>query len=347
MKTKLIWAGLGAAAVVGWVGCTKPVQVASTPPPLVVRTVPVAYSDRAVPVRATGLLSRKAEADLSFKVGGMIEAVLVRAGDEVKRGQELARLRFDEIDAQVAQAASVVEKARRDLARVEKLTAGRVATLENLQDARTAVDLAAAQLRIAEFNRKYAVVVAPDDGRILRRLAEPNEWVTAGKEILAFASDVEGWLVRAGLADADAARIRIGDRVTVTHAGPESGPVAGRVTHISESADATTRTTPVEIQLEEVPRGVRSGVVVVATIQPGAVAARPVVPAAVLVEGEARTASVFLLDEAARTVKRVAVEIETIEGDNVYLRTALPRGQRIVSGGAEYLRDGSEVTLKP
>ena len=346
MKRNLFWAGLSVAAV-GWAGCTKPVPVVSATAPTAVQAVPVAYSDRAVPVRATGLLSRKAEADLSFKAGGMIEAVLVRAGDTVKRGQELARLRVDEIDAQVAQAASVVEKARRDLARVEKLAAERVATLENLQDARTAVDLAAAQLRIADFNRKYAVIVAPEDGRILRRLAEPNEWVTAGREILAFASDAEGWLVRVGLADGDAGRIRLGDTATVTHAGPSAGLVAGRVAAISESADATTRTTPVEIQLDGAPGGVRSGAVVVATIQPRAVEARPVVPAAALVEGDARGASVFLVDESTRKVKRVAVEIEVIDGADVYLRTALPRGQRIVSRGAEFIRDGSEVTLKP
>ena len=116
---------------------------------------------------------------------------------------------------------------------------------------------------------------------------------------------------------------------------------------ISESAEATTRTTPVEIQLDGTPGGARSGAVVVATIQPRAVEARPVVPAAALVEGDARGASVFLVDEATRKVKRVAVEIEVIDGADVYLRTALPRGQRIVSGGAEFIRDGSEVTLKP
>lgn len=346
MNSNLIWAGL-AAAILGGAGCSKPAPVVAAPPPNVVQTVPVAYSDRAVPVRATGLLSRKAEAELSFKVGGLVEAVLVRAGDAVQRGQELARLRVDEIDAQVAQAQSVVEKARRDLARVEKLAAERVATLENLQDARTAVELAAAQLRIAEFNRKYAVIVAPGDGRILRRLAEPNEWVTAGREILVFASEAEGWLVRVGLADGDAGRVRLGDAVAVTHGGSSSGPAAGRVTAISESADAATRTTPVEIQLDGAPVGVRSGAVVVATIQPRAVEARPVVPAAALVEGDARGASVFLVDEATRKAKRVAVEIETIDGVDVYLRTALPRGQRVVSGGAEYVRDGSEVTLKP
>ena len=41
--------------------------------------------------------------------------------------------------------------------------------------------------------------LAPTDGRILRRTAEPNELAAPGKTILAFGSDTEGWLVRAGL----------------------------------------------------------------------------------------------------------------------------------------------------
>jgi hypothetical protein len=57
MKRNLFWAGLSVAAV-GWAGCTKPVPVALAPALTAVQAVPVAYSDRAFPVRATGLLSR-------------------------------------------------------------------------------------------------------------------------------------------------------------------------------------------------------------------------------------------------------------------------------------------------
>ncbi|MSU49576.1 MAG: biotin/lipoyl-binding protein, partial [Opitutus sp.] len=216
MKYKLILPlVLASASAAVVVFARKDAPIAPPVRAALVRAIPVVYSDMAVPIRVVGVLSRQAEAELSFKIGGVIEAVTVRAGDKVSRGQLLARLRPEEIDAQVEQARSSFAKAQRDVARLESLTASRVATLENLQDARTTAEVAGAALRIAEFNRKHAVIVAPDDGRILRRRGEPGEVVAPGQPMIGFASDAEGWFLRAGLADRELGLVRVGDRVQV------------------------------------------------------------------------------------------------------------------------------------
>lgn len=324
-------------------GCSKaPTAAVTAPKPAVVRTVPVEFSTEASPINLSGVLTRRTEADLAFKIGGVVEEVVVRAGDRVAKDQVLARLRSDEIDAQVAAARSGVEKARRDLARTEKLQSGAVATLENLQDARTALEQAEAQLRIAEFNRRYAVIVAPEAGRILRRMGEPNEIVTPGKGMLGFAADAGGWIVRAGLAERDVARVRLNDTAALVIGGSATA-MAGRLIHISESAEAGTRTTPVEIGLEAAPPGARSGFVVGVTLTPPEVAARPVVPAAALIEGAGGTASIFVIEEGSTTVKRLTVQIEELRGERAFLRSPLPRTARLVSSGGEYLRDGQAV----
>jgi RND family efflux transporter MFP subunit len=310
-----------------------------------VRTAAIVYTNAAVPVHVSGLLARRTEADLSFKIGGLVEAVVVRAGDTVAPGQVLARLRQDEIEAQVTQAKSAVEKTHRDLARTEKLQAGAVATLENLQDARTAAEQADAQLRIAEFNLRYAVITAPAAGRVLRRGAEPNELVPAGRAILTVATEADGWIVRVGLAARDVARVRVGDRAEILANG-ETELRVGQVTQISDAADPATRTTEVEIALEQPPRAARSGSVAAVTIIPVLVAERPVVPATALIEGERGRASLYLLEAGRTEVRRLDVEIEELIGVQAYLRTALPRGAQLVVAGGEYLRDGAPVTVQ-
>jgi len=334
------------AVLAGFSGCGKPgAATAPVAPPTLVELAPVVYSNVAVPVRVTGVLSRKTEADLSFKIGGVIEAVLVRAGDRVAKDQVLARLQLDEFDAQLTQARSALDKAQRDLGRVEKLQANAVATLENLQDARTTVELAAAQVRIAEFNRRYAVIAAPAAGRILRRVAEPNELITSGHAVLGFAADEDGWLVRAGLADKDLARLRIGDRAEVSLNDAGAAPLAGRIAHIAEAADPATRTTLVEIALDTAPAEARSGFVVETKLFPQPVAPRAVVPATVLIEGAGDTANIFVVEAGATVARRVAVEVEALDGATAYLRTALPRDARVVVRGGEYLHDGASVTV--
>ena len=50
---------------------------------------------------ATGLAASRDEARLGFKVGGVIAAIEVREGDQVKAGQRLARIEAAEIDSSV------------------------------------------------------------------------------------------------------------------------------------------------------------------------------------------------------------------------------------------------------
>lgn len=332
------------AGLIGLAGCgEQPPTPAPEPPPVAVALAPVQYSDAAVPVRVPGVLSRTEESELAFKIGGIVEEVSVRTGEAVRAGQVLARLRLDEIDAQLAQAHSALAKAERDRQRVERLQANAVATLENLQDARTAVDVAAAQVRIAEFNRRYAVITAPADGHILRRLVEPNEVVAPGRPVLAFAADGSGWLVRAGVADADLARLTPGDRAEIVLSDHAPNTLAGRLARIAGAANPATRTTEVEILLEPGPGAARSGVAVTATLFPRPVEPRPVVPASVLIEGEGGRASVFVVAPGTAVARRQPVEIETLDGTSAYLRTRLPTDTRLVVRGGEFLRDGSKV----
>lgn len=327
-------------------GCDRssPPPAPAEAPPLAIEAVPVESSTEAVPVEVGGILSRRTEAQLAFKTGGVIGAINVRAGDIVRAGEVLATLRLDEIDAQVAQARTAVEKARRDHARAEDLHADRVATLENLQDAKSALDIAVAALRAAEFNRLHSVITAPSAGRVLRRMAEPDELAAPGRPILAFASDTEGWVVKVGVTENDVLRLRVGDRAEVVGAGGLRLPAT--IAQIAEGADSATRTVETELALDAAaPAGLRSGFIVDTRLFPQPVAPRPVVPLTALVEGRGRRAHLFLLSADSRTVRRQDVEIEAIHAGRAYLGAALPAGARVATTGAEFLSDGRAVTV--
>lgn len=320
-------------------------EVATPPPALpIVELATVAAASDTDLVRAPGVVSRRLETPLAFRTGGIVASVRCREGDPVRRGQVLASLNLDEIDARVAQAQSALEKARRDLARTENLHADRVATLEQVQDAKTGVEQAEAALRIAEFNRRHSVIVAPSDGVILRRLAEPGQEIGSGSPALLFAAEAGGFVVRAGLSQADTARVRVGDDASVAFPGrPDAVP--GAVSRIYEAADAATRTTTVEIDLRSLPEGVRSGDVGTVLVRRSTGERRTSIPLSALVEGNGTEGWVFVHDDAASTVRRVAVRTAGLSGDRAILATPLDPGARIVVVGAEYLRDGSKVRV--
>lgn len=314
--------------------------------PLAVETIATTVTTEAVPIRVPGIFERRNEAVLAFKTGGLIQSIAVRAGDVVQAGQVLATLRLDEMDAYVAQARAGAEKARRDLARLEALHRDRVATLENTQDARTALDLAEATLRAVAFNRTHSVILAPAAGRILRRQAEPEEMAAPGRPILTFAAEDGGWIARVGVSERDVVRLQTGDRAEL---GWRSGaPIEARVRQIAEAVDPATRTIAVELELAgPAPAGLRSGFIADARLFPAPGATRSIVPLAAIVEGADRRAHLFVLADDGRSARRIAVAVEAIDRDSAYLRDALPASARIVTTGAEFLSDGRAVTVTP
>lgn len=295
-------------------------------------------------IRAPGIVSRRLETPLAFRTGGVVDEVRVRDGAAVKRGAVLAALALDEIDARVRQARATVDKARRDLERAENLLADRVATLEQVQDARTGVEQAEAALEIAAFQRERSVIVAPGDGVVLRRLVEPGQEIASGSAALVFGSAAEGWVVRAGLSQSDAVRVEAGDAAEVEFPG-QAARVAASVTRLHPAADPVTRTTTVELELRAVPDGVRSGDVGTVAIRRAADRARVSVPLSALVEGTGNDGWVFLLDPVSSTVRRTAVRTAGIAGDRALLDTPLAPDVLVVIVGAEYLRDGASVRV--
>ena len=113
------------------------------------------------PVVASGILTSGQEAKPGFKTGGVIKRTFVEEGDRVFKGQLLATLHMAEINAQAQQAEEGLAKAKRDLQRAKNLYADSVATLEQVQNASTAVRLAEESIQIARFNQQDSEVRSP------------------------------------------------------------------------------------------------------------------------------------------------------------------------------------------
>lgn len=311
-----------------------------------VRIAPVMEEVTAPPVVATGVLAPKEEITLSFKIGGVIGRLPVDEGETVHAGDTLAALDLREIDANVTRAQSAVDKAERDSARAQRLFADSVATLAQVQDAATGLQVTRADLETAQFNRRYAVIVAPADGVILRRLAEPNELTGPGTPVLVLGSRARGSVVRVGLADRDAVRVRRGDRATVVFdAFPERG-FSGAVREVGAAADAATGTYAVEVAVPEAAR-LPAGLMAQVEIRPGVRNRATLVPVEALLEVDGSHATVFALCADGRTVERRQVVIGFLLGERVAVASGLERVRSVVTDGAAYLENGDAVRIVP
>ena len=339
-----------AAVSLGFVGCSEAAHSSPTvvKPPVTVTTAVVHYAQQAQAVHASGVLANKGELRASFKTGGIVARVTVDEGQAVKRGQVLATLSTAEIDAGLEQAMLAVAKYERDQRRVQQLFDGKAATREQLDDVTTGVSVARAQLRAVQFNRNHAVIIAPGNGRVVKRLAEPNELVAPGQPVMVLALDEAGWVVRGAVSDRSIVRLHTGDAAAVSlQALPDGGSLAATISELAIAASPPLGTFEIELRLDAANArhpALRAGMVADLTIRPTPVAHFALIPAAALRDGDGTRAAVWVVS-GDRRVTRVPVTVGYFTGDDAALTTGLPEGAQVVVQGAAYLTPTSEVLV--
>lgn len=305
--------------------------------PVRVSTVPVIYKETGPAIQRSGLLAAGSEARLSFKIGGIVRQIFADEGSSVADGQLLAVLNLSEINAQVELARASYEKAVRDHERVSKLYGDSVATLESLQDTRTARDAARANLEIAQFNLRHARIVAPANGRILKRFVEENELVGSGTPVFYFGSTAAGWVVRLGVTDRELVRLSPGDPAEIMFDAYPGKKFNGSVTELSESVDARSGTFEVEVMLQEDDARLVSGFVARVTIFPAKKSGQYLVPVAALVEAEGDSAYIYIMSAASDEARKRKVRVGQIIGDEVVVLSELQTTDRVITAGSAYL----------
>lgn len=309
-----------------------------------VRVVSPQYQSTEPAIALTGILGAKEEIPLGFKIGGVVASVNVDAGDRVSEGQLLAALSLTEIESSVSAAREARDKARRDLARAENLHRDSVATLAQLEDARTGLQVAEAQLRAAEFNRQYAEVRAPASGMVLRRQVESGQLVGAGMPVFVLRVERNGLVLRAGAADREAVRLSEGMRADVRFDAYPGVTFTGRVERVGVAASPMTGTYEVEIAVEQGTRRLASGLIGRAAITPRAAAAQATLPAEALLEVDGRDASIFVLSADGTQAERRRVQVLWLDG-GVAAVAGVDSGARVVTAGATRLSAGSRVRV--
>lgn len=176
---RLMTLGFG-LAVLGPVVMADAALAAQSPPPVPV-TVTKAEA-RNVPVYLDGLGNVQAYNTVSIKpqVGGVIIDLPAKEGQEVKKGDIVARIdpspyqaALDQALAQRAEDLASLQSAQLDLARYTKLASSSYAPVQQVDDQRATVgkDQATIQadnamIETAKINLGYATLRAPFDGRV-------------------------------------------------------------------------------------------------------------------------------------------------------------------------------------
>lgn len=321
--------------------------ISASDAPIPVKIAPIQTGSLTQQIEVSGLLQTEEDSKLSFKTGGVVESVLVKEGDFVKRGQLLATLRNTEIAAQVGQVDLNVQKAERDYQRIQNLYKDSVATLEQLQNAKTGLDIAKQSLAAALFNQQFVKLFAPTDGFVLKKLSNAGEIAGPGTPVLLLSniSSNSQWVLNAGLNDAQWASVKTGNSAIIhLDAYPEK-TFEGNISRRSLSADPATGSFSVEIRVNLQGAYPALGMYGKAIIQTGQLTYAALIPYAALLEANGNRGFVFVTKDR-KTVLRKNVIIGKMQENKVEILSGLESGDMVIITGSAYLNEKSTIQVE-
>jgi len=370
LNTLLVLVSLFLTGVLG--GCTRQSQIPSQPP-RAVRLATVAAPQRTgETLRYSASILPYAQVDLMFRSSGYVTNVRqvrgadgrtrdVGTGDYVEQGLTLAHIRREDLQNQMAQAQAQLDqttaqhtKADQDFQRAKVLYSTQSLTkpdYDQSQEAfnatRAAMDNAKAALLQSQLTLGDADLKAPFSGYILSRNIDLGSLVSPSTNAFTIA-DIGRVKVAFGAPDYVLSRVRLGQELTIQTEN-DAAPVKGRITSISPAADTRNRIFAVEVTVSNRDRHLKPGMI--ASVGLGEVPHSSIsIPLSAIVPLPSEPdhfAVMVAQDRAGRLVANLRkVQLGTTHDNSVAVGGVEP-GERVVSVGAQLLKDGDPIQVIP
>jgi HlyD family secretion protein len=233
-------------------------------------TVPATAGPLTVTVSATGTLQPEDQVDVGAEISGRVDELNVDYNDHVKKGQVLAVINTDQIQAQLAQALAAQNASRADVANNEATVAQTLTkrdrarglfkiggmseqdlqgaeadyerALASVAKAKADVESAGAQAKLYQSQLDFAQVRAPIDGIVLDRKISKGQTVAAAFQtpvLFTLASDLRTMQLQVDIDEADIGSVREGQTATFTVDAYPKHEFGARLTSVRNAPKTT------------------------------------------------------------------------------------------------------------
>ena len=285
-------------------------------------------------------------ATVAARSAGTLTSLRVQRGDRVSKGQTLATIDANILDAGIAELRTRLDLTRIVYEKQARLWKQEIGTEIQYLQAKNNYEALRRNLTTLNRQRELFSVVAPFSGTVDEVLPKLGEAVAPGAPVVRLAGGTGGKIL-ADISEAYASRIKAGDRalVSLSDLGQENIPATVRV--VSRTINPTSRTFTAELRLSG-NQAARLSPNMVATvrIQNYNRANATVLPVD-LVQRDDQNSYVFVIEQKGSqkiAAKRVIETGATYNG-KVEITQGLMANDQVISAGYQNLNEGQVVSL--
>ena len=340
-------------------------------PPMTVELAPVTRKDMIDTITVVGNLIGAATVDAVPRGQGRLDAVYVKLGDSVRRGQAIAKIEDRELVEQIRQAEATLnvsqatirqrqadlKLAQNNMERSKSLFERDLLPRQTFDDTDARYQAAQAQLELSmaqleqtksrldelKINLSNTVITSPVDGFIGKRTLDPGASVGVNTSFISVV-DIRTVRLVINVVEKDLRRINQGTAVEVEVDAYPGEKFTGRVARLAPILDPATRTAQVEIEIPNPNFRLKPGMYARARFTVERHDNTLVVPTMAVVDLQGKIGVWQTADEGDSPVfMPVTTGIE--QQDFTEVTTGLKEGQRIITTGAGALRPGDRIVL--
>jgi membrane fusion protein (multidrug efflux system) len=310
-------------------------------PPVPVETSAPVRGDVYAMYTGTAPIEAFAEADVIAKVGGEIRQLLVEEGDEVKKGQVLARLDGERLKLELNESEAKLRKLQRDYERNVELQAKGLISDGDFEKIKFEMEALEAAFNLASLELDYTQIRAPINGVIAERFVKIGNTINEGVALFRVTS-LDPLVAYLHVPEREYRNIKAGQPVGIEIDALRGETIIAAVSRVSPVVDPQTGTFKITVEISDEKRRMKPGmfgrVSVIYDVHENALQ----IPRSALVENEG-AASVFVVDDD-RALRRA---VDTGYGNRgmIEIVSGLQEGDQVVTVGHASLKQDSRVTV--
>lgn len=323
------------------------------PGPSTVSTATASEQSWQPSLSAVGTLRAANGADLATEVAGLVTAVKLKSGQDVKQGQVLLQLRDGDDVAQLQQLEAAAQLSRLTFERARKQLAAQAIS-------KAGYDAAAADLKgkLAAVAQQKVVVAkrqlrAPFAGRAGIITTSPGDYLAAGTTVVTV-QQLDPLLVDFYVPQSELGRLKVGQNVNLTLDAYGNRDFRGKLNAISPKVDLATRNVQVEATVANHDKALTPGMFAKVRVDVGSQQRELTLPQAAIVYNPYGD-TVYVVhpskgkDDKGQplpaTVKQTFVTLGDTRGDQVAIVKGIKAGTVVVTSGQMKLKNDAPIVI--
>ena len=294
-------------------------------------------------IAAVGSIEANERVEIKPEVSGLIQSILFKEGERVKKGAKLFELDSRKEAAQVAQVKAEEDLARQNSDRAKQLAGTRAISQQEVDQLASQVNVRAATRQVEEERLADRVIYASFDAIAGPRMVSLGQFVNAGSTLVTLV-DLDKVKITFSIPERQLAYVKVGQEARLGVGAYPDKVFTGKVDLINPEIDATTRTAKIRLLAENKEGLLKPGMFARVELVTGRRDNGVVIPEGALVAG-LENFSVYLVTNGTARVQPVKLGVRM--PGKVEIASGLVVTQEIVISGTQKLVDGAAVVHSP